>query len=459
MPGDDTELVVEPEAPPHPLADAIDGLVHRARDIKLAARQFIPVAQALRRERYKKIAEMIERESPFLDDSDRHKQVHAQKEVQAAVQQLYRLQRSRVPDVIESGLFLGLFSAFDAFTGHFLKGLYSRKPSLFGGLQKTVSFEDILAAKSIEDLKLQVLDEDIEALRRKSYVEQFASLGQRFGLTLTAFDNWPSFVECSQRRNLITHCDGLVTEQYVTVCRAAGVAENQLASVGSNVRLGSKYFFSACELVIEVGIKLGQTLWRKALPEEIPHADKHLMGALYEALDNRIWPRARMIGAFAYGQRELASDLDRKIITINYAQALKRDGDPDVARKLLNDVDWSAAANDFKLARAVLVEDYDEAEKLMKKIGEKGELLKETGYHTWPLFIEFRETDQFARAYQDVFGYPFGAKLKEDATEASRVAFAEASSEEPDADGNAGPNIRESESSTSRVAPSRDQSV
>jgi hypothetical protein len=121
--------------------------------------------------------------------------------------------------------------------------------------------------------------------------------------------------------------------------------------------------------------------------------------------------------------------LDRKIITVNYAQALKRDGKLDQAKKILNEVDWSAVANDFKLARTVLLEEYDHAAVLMRSIGEKGQLLKEEAYHTWPLFIEFRETEQFAQAYQEVFGHPYAEKLREDANEASKVAAAQAAME------------------------------
>ena len=136
-------------------------------------------------------------------------------------------------------MFLALFSAFDAFTGDLLKGLYTRKPVLFRSLNKTLTFADVLAASSIEDLKLQVLDDDIETLRRKSYVDQFAALAQRFDVKLTAFDHWPAFVERSQRRNLITHCDSVVTEQYLSVCKDAGVDQKELQEVGSQVKLGS----------------------------------------------------------------------------------------------------------------------------------------------------------------------------------------------------------------------------
>ncbi|HEY5955617.1 MAG TPA: hypothetical protein VIV60_03645, partial [Polyangiaceae bacterium] len=338
------QAVDDKSKPPHPIGEAINCLVHRARDIKAAAMQYMPKAQKARSEQAEKYVARIRENVPLLESSDRHVQVIAQNEVQRTIAHLNRLRRSDVPLVIAQGLFLSLFSAFDAFTGNLLRGLYQRKPVLYDALNKTITFSDVLTATSLDELKQQVLDDEIDSFRRKSYVEQFASLAQRFEVQLIRFDNWPRFVECSQRRNLITHCDSVVTEQYLKVCKEAGYPVSDLPALGTHVSLGPEYFLPSCELVIEVGIKLGQTLWRKTLPDELELAEHSLADALYAALDLGNWPRAEMIGAYAFGLRQRSSELDRRICIINYAQALKRSGKGDQARKVLDDVDWSAAA-------------------------------------------------------------------------------------------------------------------
>src|SRR5262245_42523162 len=100
------------EKPPHPVAAAIDRLVHRARDIKLAVRQFMPIAQEMRKQNFDQVIEVIDANSPLIDDSDPHTRVLAQKKVHEAMTRFYRLRNSHVPSVIENGLFLALFSAF-----------------------------------------------------------------------------------------------------------------------------------------------------------------------------------------------------------------------------------------------------------------------------------------------------------------------------------------------------------
>jgi hypothetical protein len=198
---------------------------------------------------------------------------------------------------------LSLFSAFDAYTDELLSALYERKPELFKRLNRSVPFSEILEATSIEDVKRVVLDDEIESFRRKSYVEQFEHLETTFGLALKAFDHWPAFVECSQRRNLLTHCGGIVSEQYRAICMREGYPENKLAAVGETIGLDPQYFLSTCEIMIEVGLKLGQTLWRKLLPDELATADGHLHQMQYEALKAAIWDRAKVFGEFADNDR------------------------------------------------------------------------------------------------------------------------------------------------------------
>src|SRR5690606_10699525 len=119
-------------------------------------------------------------------------------------------------------------------------------------------------------LKETVLSEEIETFRRKSYSEQFQDLEARFSIhTLKDLPAWKKFVECSQRRNLITHCDGVVSQQYLKECKKAGYSDAELPKAGEEINLSSKYVRESCELLIEIGAKLGIVLWRKCLPHQM----------------------------------------------------------------------------------------------------------------------------------------------------------------------------------------------
>jgi len=399
----------------HPVASAIEQVAHRARDIKLAARTYMPLAHTIKKESFKEVKAELETYGPLLDNENRKTKVIAFKETSRAIRRFWRLKGSDVPSVIEVGLFLSLFAAYDAFIGDLLRALYVRKPALFGAINKELSFKDVLDAESLDMLKENVLEDEIEDLRRKSYSEQFSILERRFDIsTLTKLDSWPAFLECSQRRNLLTHCDGIVSRQYRDKCKEAGIKDSEIPPVGTKIGLGSTYFYGACELVLELGVKLGHTLWRKTLPDELAEADKHLMFLLYSALETGNWARAEMLGEFALKQRNKANERNEKTIIINFAQALKRNDKAEKAAELIKSIDWSATRDEFKLSELVLRERWDEAAVLMREVGSDDQLLSEEAYHLWPLFLEFRETEQFALAYQDLFGHSYSEKVEQD---------------------------------------------
>lgn len=410
--------------PKDPIKEAIDRYLHRAMEIKFATRVFIPAASDVLKNRIKSALSNYEDANTLLADTDPGRRAHGIKQLDEAARKMRRLQYSDLPSVIESSLFLSLFSAFDVFTGELLRALHQKKPALFNRLNRSVPLAEILSANSLEDIKNSVLDEEIETFRRKSYVEQFEYLETTFKLELKKFDLWPNFIEAAQRRNLLTHCGGVVSEQYRSTCLAAGYPSSKIANLGEVLKLGGEYFLPVCELMLEVGLKLGQTLWRKTLPDDIISADKHLLEAIYDALFIEQWDRARVFAEFAVGQKIVSNDKQRRFTIINLAIALKNLKLNDKVIIILAQHDWSASINEFRLAESILLDRNDEAITIMKRIGKVGELLSEHSYHAWPLFRTFRETEEFQQAYESIYGYAFITKLKSTAAETKQASLA-----------------------------------
>ena len=171
----------------------------------------------------------LDRIGPLLKSNDKQVRVLAQRDLHPVMLRSLRARNARVAETLEAGLFLTLFTAFDAFIGDLLRALYSRRSAIFNGIDRSVSYSELLESESLESLRRSVIEDEIETLRRKSYGEQFAALAARFGVPLTKFPNWPQFVEAGQRRNLLAHCDGVVSVQYRKVCVEAGLPEQQVA--------------------------------------------------------------------------------------------------------------------------------------------------------------------------------------------------------------------------------------
>jgi hypothetical protein len=279
---------------------------------------------------------------------------------------------------------------------------------------------EVLQYESLDELRNVVLEKDIENLKRKSHVEQFKMLESKFDIALTKFDSWAKFIESSQRRNLFTHCDGIVSKQYTKICEEVNYKRDKPVSIGDQLTLGGKYFLSTCYTLTEVGVMLGQTLWRKVLPDELEEADKHLHALIFDFLQQENWTKAISLSRFAKNLPKLSSDQMDRINTINYAIALRGIKRKGASVNILSKKDWSASTYDFKLAHAVLSDSYEAAKELMIKIGKTGEIICELSYHDWPLFRDFRDSKEFLDGYESVFGYPYFHKLNELADDAKQ---------------------------------------
>lgn len=320
---------------------------------------------------------------------------------------LDRIEKSKLPIALARSLFLGLFSFFDAFKGKLLFDIFKRKPSMLKAFDKNVSLREVLSVGNFKSLRNYLITDVIQDLGRDSYVDQFKKLESWFGLELRKFNHWADFVECGQRRNLITHCDGKVNKQYLTLCRENDYKFKKDLKEGKTLPLDHDYFLNSCELIMEVGFKLGQTLWRKVFPEELNTADHHLTNISYEFLRLKKWTLTEITCEYLLSLKHDMKDVDKKIGLVNYAIALKKMGDKERLNEIIEKIDWSGAALAFRLAVSVIKEDYKEAAQFMRKIGKESELVQEESYHIWPLFDDFRGSMEFLEAYEEIYGYPF----------------------------------------------------
>jgi hypothetical protein len=137
-----------------------------------------------------------------------------------------RYQKARLAQQLVPRTFLvSLVSQFDAFLGRLIKQLFNMKPEALDSSASTLTFSQLTRFGSIENATEYIIDKEIESVLRKSHAEQFDWLENKFGLTLRAgLDVWPTFVEVTERRNLFVHSNGIVSHQYLEVCRRHGSA-------------------------------------------------------------------------------------------------------------------------------------------------------------------------------------------------------------------------------------------
>jgi hypothetical protein len=404
------------KTPENPIAKSITVLIHKLRDFEDCAAQLVPAAVAMQVDSLTTMTKALSSSVELIKSGDEHKKAIGVGRVLDMISKSVHLAHANPARVLRESLFIGMFSAFDAFTGDLLRALFEKKPALFSSLKRQFDVTAIVESSTLEDLKRNVIEDEIECFRRESYDDQFRRLEGLFSIKLREFPRWGDFIERSQRRNLLTHCDGIVSDQYLKACQAAEV--DCMEKIGVRLDISSDCLNDTVELLMEVGMKLGQTLWRKVFPEELGSADKSLNEELYERLCQEKWNRALVLSRFAIEQPKISNDAMQKIFTVNHIIAMKFSGQPEKATEVLDSLDWTGASPEFRLAKAVLEDRFDDACKLMLKIGKGGELIVESSFHIFPVFRTFRLQECFLKTYEKVYGHPFSEKVQKTADEA-----------------------------------------
>lgn len=324
-----------------------------------------------------------------------------------------RLQHAALANhLVPRSIFVALVSQYDAFLGRLLRAIFLRRPELLNVSEKEVSVSQLLAFGSLDEAREFIIEKEVEGFLRSSHSDQFKWMEGRFSVPLrTGLEIWPQFIELTERRNLYVHTDGMVSRQYLSVCKDHKCKHDAVVAEGAYLAVSEEYFRASYRCLFELGFKLSHVLWRKLLPDERERADADFIAGTYELIEREEYVLACALLDFAGESfKKFSSEWQELVMTVNRAQAHKWRGEPGLATKIMGDVDWSAKGYEFKLANAALAEKWDECYAVMKHIGKKGPVQK-SQYRDWPLFKELRKQEAFGKVYEEIFGEPFSADV------------------------------------------------
>lgn len=262
---------------------------------------------------------------------------------------------------------------------------------------------------NIKDAQDFIIEKEIESVLRESYTEQFKWFENKLRIQLRKdLPIWQTFIEITQRRNLFVHNDGKVSTQYLNVCKEHSVQIDDKLKVGDQLTIGIKYFDKAFKCLFEIGVKLNQVVRRSLLPEEIETADNSFLNISFELIQNNQLELARILYDFSdkYIKKHSNDDLKLRIL-LNRAQTYKWLDKKKECCDIINSVDWTATGDLFKLASKVLTDQFEDACKIMKNIGDNENVLNKANYKDWPIFREFRKTDEFKTTYLEIYKMEF----------------------------------------------------
>src|SRR6202035_3213240 len=174
--------------------------------------------------------------------------------------------------------------------------------------------------------------------------------------------------------------------------------------IGQALGVEQEYFERAFRLSFELGLRISQASYRRLFPEtsQLHAADRDLNHLSIRFLELGDWELAEIITDFeiAIPEKLRAGGEQYFFAVINRAIAQKFGGKD--YKSGLKGITWDAFHPKYKLALEVLNDDFGKAEKTMQNEAVK-EAIGEDGFRSWPLFRKFRSTEEFARAYKEMF--------------------------------------------------------
>lgn len=311
-------------------------------------------------------------------------------------------------DLIPKSLFVSLISNFDTFIAGLIKAILEIEPRIISP-EKTLSFQEIKDFKTIKDAFNYLIDKEIDGLLRKSHSSHIEWMGAR-GLDVQKFfsEELPFFVELTERRNLYTHNNGVVNDQYLMACKEARYTIPKECKKGAQLPMTPQYFFQSADCLYRVSAKLTFLLWKKFIPKEIEAADRYFNNEIGVALiiKNKLSLAEEMLRFAVFNGWECTEEFQR-LYTINLALALKLASKKSESLEILKSLEWTTQNNELKLAVALIKDDFEEAFKLMERVGRNSDILNKRSYYNDPIFASVRPKKQFAKVFEKVFKEKF----------------------------------------------------
>jgi hypothetical protein len=149
-----------------------------------------------------------------------------------------RLDRATIASkVVAHSSVVSLVSLYDSFLGGLLRACLHLRPELLNASDRTLTLKDLQEFESIDAAREFIVEKEVETVIRKSHLEQFEWMENRFGVKLReGLEVWPAFVEVTERRNLLVHCGGVVSSHYLSMCRQHKV-DGQAPGVGTELNV------------------------------------------------------------------------------------------------------------------------------------------------------------------------------------------------------------------------------
>lgn len=300
----------------------------------------------------------------------------------------------------ESSLSL-LVSQFDTLVSAFIRDILTSTPGILESSEKTLKYSELLKNKSIKSVKSLLIEKEVDSIIRDNHNYHFQWIESKIGVNNIIDDHnlFLKFIEITERRNIVIHNNSIVNDYYLNNCKKLKLPIE--LKLNDKVKVTPQYILDAYYCFFKVGIRLTYQIYKKLYPQKLDALDEEISNICYKLIVNKELELASSILDFIIKQK--ISPRALIICTINKALILKMERKEVEVKKIISSQDWSNLQDEFKLAKAVIVDDKDNALLLMKKIGKNSDLFRKSDYREFPLFYKISKSKKFREMFKVIF--------------------------------------------------------
>ncbi|MBX3566120.1 MAG: hypothetical protein KF730_16290 [Sphingomonas sp.] len=323
-------------------------------------------------------------------------------EIAESHDQLKQLRRGL--ETLPAAVLMNMVATFDSTVVEIIRSMFTLKSELFKELDRSVDVKDILSVASLEELQGKIIDQEVYKFSRGSHDEQTAFIEKNFHVEIRkSWKRWADFIEIFERRNLIAHGEKEFNNRYSSICQSNGHSGSEKL-LGEKIELRREYLAQSCDILIEFSVLLIFSLWKKHYTADEEKAFDQINDTIFNLIGRGRYMLATRLSEYVLSLKGTKmTELVRRMIIVNNASAYRHAGNRDKSDKVLNEVDWSAASDNFKICVAALKDDMDEVERVMPLVIQ-ADSIEKSSFRSWPVFKFAREDKRFQDAFEKAFG-------------------------------------------------------
>lgn len=302
-------------------------------------------------------------------------------------------------ELLYNGALMNLTSQIEHFFSDIMHAYYEEYPSALGSGNEVFSLEDLENFDSIGDAKKEYISNKVENVLHGSFEDWVEHMKRNMNMSMSYLDGRRGeLVELFERRNLIVHARGVVNRTYLQ-----NVDERYRKDVqkGDVIKVKEEYLSNKYGVVEGTCILVALEMWKNMDNCDKERSDLIAGPLTHNSLLGKNFEVLRDISKFLVKDKRMPEG-DRTLAKLNYWLAKKRLGNWSDVKENVEEADFSAKGNMYRLGYASLTEDKETFFDLLPSVVETNDHLSIEVIEWFPIFEEMRQTEEWGKHIKNI---------------------------------------------------------